>query len=93
MKAVAGLFGFAGILLPAAVMSVDRLIPHGWWPRWIIYAWPTSYMLIANSAIFDARAYAVIAVSAILNALIYALVGLVLHRAMQTIRAASLRQK
>lgn len=85
MKAIIGIFGSVGTLLPPILMTVDQMSPHGWWPRWIYYVWPTSYMLIANEAIMNTRAWTAVAVSAILNALIYVLVGLVLYWALQTI--------
>jgi len=84
MKAIA-LFGFIGVLLPAGVMSVDRWSPHGWFPGWVFYIWPTAYMLIPNSAVMNAQAYAIIIISVILNALIYALVGSVLYKGLRAI--------
>jgi hypothetical protein len=84
MKAIA-LFWFCGSLFPAVVMTVDRLSPHGWFPTWVFYIWPTAYMLIPNSAIMNAQAYTIIVISAILNSLIYALVGFVLYKGIRTI--------
>jgi hypothetical protein len=75
-KTVATLCGVVGLLIPAILVVIDRLSSGGWWPRWVIYVWPTSYMLIANSAVMDATAYVIIAFSAVLNALLYSLVGL-----------------
>jgi hypothetical protein len=86
MKAIVAIFASVGILLPTLLMMVDQMSPHGWWPRWAFYVWPTSYMLIANEGIMNARGWTVTVVSAILNALSYALVGFVVYRALQAIR-------
>lgn len=85
-KRVVGIYGGFGILLPIVVMSVDRLSAHGWWPEWVNYVWPTSYMLMASSGFHDAYVYEVIAVSVIANAMIYVLVGLVINRLFRGIR-------
>ena len=84
MKAIA-IFWFFGILLPAAVMTADRMSPHGWFPGWVFYIWPTAYMLIPNSAIMNANAYTIIVFLAVLNSLIYALVGFVLCKGFRAI--------
>lgn len=78
MKAAVAWFAAVGLLLPAVVITIDRLSPHGWWPRWVHYVWPTSYMLLANEALVNARTNTVVVVAVILNSLIYALVGAVL---------------
>lgn len=74
-KKAAALCGLIGFLIPVILVVVDQSTNGGWWPRWVIYVWPTSYMLIANSAVMDATAYTIIALSAFLNALLYALLG------------------
>lgn len=68
-------FGSVGILLPIAILVVDRWTPGGYWESWILCVWPTSYMIIATSAIVNWFWYEVAVVSIGLNALIYALVG------------------
>ena len=80
IKSIMALCGFVGVLLPAVVLIVDRLAPHGWWPRWVFYVWPTSYMLGANSAFTPTVANVITAVSVGINALIYALYGLLAFR-------------
>lgn len=66
--------------------DVDQMSPHGWWPRWAFYVWPTSYMLIANEGIMNTRGWTVTVVSAILNALIYILVGFIVYLALHAMR-------
>jgi hypothetical protein len=68
-------FGVLGILLPIAILLIDRETPGGYWQNWILYVWPTSYMFIATSAIVNWFWYKVAVLSIGLNALIYALVG------------------
>lgn len=86
MKATSALFGLVGVLLPVVVMSIDRLSPHGWWPRWVFYVWPTSYMLIANEVVAkNSHASTVTVISVILNSFIYALIGFILWSATRTI--------
>ena len=63
MRSIIWFFAVLGILLPVAVMTVDRVSLHGWWPRWVFFVWQTSYMLIANEGVMNARAYAITAVS------------------------------
>jgi hypothetical protein len=93
LKAVIALFALVGVLLPAVVMSVDRLSPHGWWPQWLIYVWPTSYMLIANSAFTNTTAHIITIVAVVIDALIYALVGLVAYGVIRLIRFLGRRRQ
>lgn len=79
--------GLLGLLLPASIVLVDRFSGAGWWPRWTIYVWPTSYMLVSNSAIMDATAYAIIAFSILLNMLIYALIGIAIYGVVRAVRS------
>jgi hypothetical protein len=49
----AGTSATLGVVIPIILIAIDGFSPHGWWPDWISYVWPTSYMLIATSAIMD----------------------------------------
>jgi len=73
LKVIAA-FGSLGGVLPVIVISIDRLSPHGWFPWWLVFVWPTSYMIL------NWDAYGLMAVSTAINALIYILVGLMLRR-------------
>jgi hypothetical protein len=75
---VALAFATIGVLLPLTIMIADHMSAHGWWPNWIIYVWPTSYMFLATEAIVDGFWYETAALSIGLNALLYALVGFTL---------------
>jgi hypothetical protein len=87
MRTVGYAFGVFGFLFPVFMLVTDRLSPHGWWPGWVRYVWPTSYMLMANEALVNARTYTVTGISLLSNALLYALVGWALYRATRGIRS------
>jgi|SRR5271167_1839282 len=67
--------GSVGALVPLVIVSIDRLSSGGWWANWILYVWPSSYMMGATSAIIDGFWYEMLAFATAINALIYALVG------------------
>ena len=67
--------GSLGALVPLGIVSIDRLSWGGWWANWIIYVWPTSYMMVATSAMIDRFWYAMLAFATIINALLYAIAG------------------
>jgi len=88
MRALRVPFTFAafGVLLPLLLLSADHMSAHGWWPNWIGYIWPTSYMFVATSAIVDRFWYEVAVLSIGLNALLYGLVGLILSSGLRKLR-------
>lgn len=71
-------FAALGIAGPIALLVADHMSPHGWWPGWIKYVWPTDYMLGATSAIVDRFWFEVAALSIALNAILYAVAGAIL---------------
>ena len=52
-----------GVLLPLLILFVDwlTLARGGWWPKWVHYLWPTSYVLVATACTKDVAAYLIIA--------------------------------
>jgi hypothetical protein len=74
LRAAIVIFGSVGILLPVIVMSIDRLSLHGWFPWWLVFVWPTSYMVLSWDA------HGIMIISTVINALIYILTGLLLRR-------------
>jgi len=88
MRALRMPFTFAafGVLLPLLLLAADHMSAHGWWPNWIGYIWPTSYMFVATSAIVDRLWYEVAVLSIGLNALLYGLVGLILSSGLRKLR-------
>jgi hypothetical protein len=88
MRALRVPFTFAafGVLLPLLLLAADHISAHGWWPNWIGYIWPTSYMFVATSAIVDRFWYEVAVLSIGLNALLYGLVGLILSSGLRKLR-------
>jgi hypothetical protein len=70
-----GLCGLLGLLIPSAVVFLHRLAVVNWWPHWLIYVWPTSYMLDLGASATNLGAYLNIGISSVLNALLYALVA------------------
>ena len=67
-----------GAAIPVAVLVSDYFSPGGYWREWIPYVWPTSYMLIATSAIRNAYFLEVAAISAAVNAALYAFLAVML---------------
>ena len=67
-----------GVAIPVAIMLTNYYVDLMWWPHWIRIVWPTSFMLIATSAIVDAFFFKVAAISVGLNALLYAVVAALL---------------
>jgi ABC-type multidrug transport system permease subunit len=68
-------FAICGVLVPIAMLAVDHISPHGWWPDWVNYVWPTDYMLGATSAIVNRFWFEIAALSIALNAIIYGIAG------------------
>lgn len=62
-----------GVVIPVAIMLINSYIDLMWWPQWILFVWPTSFMLIATSAIINAFFFKIAAISVAVNALLYAL--------------------
>jgi len=69
-----------GIAFPIVFLTVDGLSGQGWWPSWILYVWPSSYILGATSGVKNLGAYAMIVISIAINGLIYGYVGSLLFR-------------
>lgn len=72
--------GIVGLSIPVTIMGIDSLSQHGWWPAWILYIWPTSYMLGATSGIKEFADYVIIVVSIAVNGVIYGYLASVLNR-------------
>ena len=75
--------GAIGIVLPLILLAVDAASVHGWWPKWIVYVWPTSYMLGATAGEKDLAAYLIITAAVAVNSLVYAYLGFVIARLMR----------
>lgn len=75
-----------GLLFPVLLLIADHMSAHGWWPNWIGYIWPTSYMFVATSAIVDRFWYEIAALSIGLNAILYGLVGIILSSWLRKLR-------
>lgn len=68
------------MLLPILLLGIDAASAHGWWPQWILYVWPTSYMLGGTSGEKDIGGYLTIAAAIAVNAVLYGYIGSVLAR-------------
>lgn len=69
-------FAILGFLIPVAIIAIDRLSAHGWWRPWMLYVFPSSYMIGAASGIIDSFFYEMAALAIIVNTVLYAVVGL-----------------
>lgn len=79
LRNVVLIFGAVGLFLPIVLLGVDAASPR-LWPQWILYVWPTSYMLGATSGEKDIGGYLIIAAAIAINAVLYGYVGSVLVR-------------
>ena len=69
-----------GIAIPLAIMSADSLSSAGWWPDWVLWVWPSSYMLMATAGKKELWDYFVIALSVAVNVALYSyLAGLAIR--------------
>ena len=79
-------FAAFGVLFPLLLLAADHMSAHGWWPNWIGYIWPTSYMFVATGAIVDRFWYEIAALSIGLNVILYGLVGIILSSWLKKLR-------
>lgn len=68
-------------------MLINYYVDPMWWPQWVLVVWPTSFMLIATSAIVNGFFLKVAAISVALNALLYVLVAALLLRSVTWLRS------
>lgn len=69
-----------GIGIPIAIMTADSLSPKGWWPDWILWVWPSSYMLMATAGKKELWDYFVIGLSIVINGALYAYIASLIYR-------------
>jgi hypothetical protein len=74
-----GLCGLLGFMIPTALVFLHRLAVIDWRPHWLIYVWPSSYMLASEGSATTLS----IGFSSILNALLYALIAWAILRLIQ----------
>jgi hypothetical protein len=78
IKSIVVWFAILGFLIPVAIIAVDRLSAHGWWRPWMLYVFPSSYMIGAASGVIDGFFYEMAALAIIANTVLYAVVGFLL---------------
>jgi hypothetical protein len=78
LKSIAIWFGIVGFVLPVVIIAIDRTSIHGWWPRWVPYAFPSSYILGAASGVIDSFFYEMAAIAIAVNVVMYSIIGLAL---------------
>jgi hypothetical protein len=71
-------FATVGFLIPIAIIVIDRLSAHGWWAHWVLYVFPSSYMIGAASGIIDSFFYEMAAIAIVVNIILYSIAGLIL---------------
>jgi hypothetical protein len=64
-----------GICIPLVLLYIDATTRGGWWPPWIMYVWPTDFMLGVASGERDRFFVEIAAVATAINAALYAAVG------------------
>ncbi len=69
-----------GVLVPLLVLWADSLSATGWWPDWILWVWPSSYMLMATAGKKELWDYFVIILSIAINGALYCYVASILYR-------------
>jgi hypothetical protein len=78
LKPIVISFAILGFLIPVSIIAIDRLSAHGWWRPWVLYVFPSSYMVGAASGIIDSFFYEMTAIATLVNTLLYAVVGCIL---------------
>jgi len=78
-------FAAAGFAIPIAILSIDRLSAHGFWRHWVLYVFPSSYMLGAASGIIDSVYYEMAAIAILVNVALYSIAGFMLAVALRLI--------
>ena len=76
-----------GILVPAVIMCLDSWSTHGWWPAWVLWVWPSSYMLLATAGKKEAWDYLIIVFAVLVNGALYGYLFSVLYRLRPSVRA------
>lgn len=84
---LAGIAAAIGVALPLGLLAIDQSTPGGWWPEWIVYLYPTAYMLGAASGIRDYFFYELAAISIAINLVLYAFAGLAIAFVLKMARA------
>jgi hypothetical protein len=77
LKLVVILFATAGFAIPVIILVIDRLSAHGFWRHWIVYVFPSSYMLGAASGIIDSFFYEMAAIAILVNIVLYSVAGFI----------------
>jgi hypothetical protein len=72
------LFATAGFVIPVVLVAIDCLSAHGFWRHWILYVFPSSYMLGAASGIIDSFFYEMAAIAIVVNIMLYSIAGFIL---------------
>ena len=69
-----------GAAIPVGILLIDHFSSNGWWPRWTLFVWPSSYMMIAASGGRPGWFLVPAAVAITVNAALYALFAIVAFR-------------
>jgi hypothetical protein len=69
------LFAAIGLLIPVAILLAKMLGPHGFSPDWILYIWPSYFILGGLAGEFGVVVGTYVVVSIFLNIVLYAYVG------------------
>lgn len=80
VKKAAIIFGAIGLGVPITILLVKTLSPSGFSPAWIVYIWPSFFLLGGLSGKVDGITIAYLVVSVLINVAVYAYVGIIIGR-------------
>jgi hypothetical protein len=80
VKKFALVFAVIGLVVPLGILLAKTFSSTGFSPVWILYVWPTYFILGGLAGEIDAVTVVYLIVSVLVNAMLYAYVGTIVAR-------------
>lgn len=75
---IAAIIGIS-IAVVIFVLNQQLSIVHAWWYKFIIYIWPSYFMMLAFSGPVDWKVLQALRISSLLNGLLYSLIAVSIY--------------
>ena len=69
------------------VLNQQLSIVHAWWYKFILFIWPSNFILLAFSGPVDWKVLQALGISALLNGLLYSLIAILIYAFFRRIKA------